>query len=97
MSEAAPEYPLNDFQQNPQVHLDRLKKNGLPEILTVDGKPELIVQDAAAYQKMLDELERLQTIEGLKEGLASMRRGEGIPAREAFDAIRRKYSIPEGL
>lgn len=44
---------LTDFQRNTKTHLKRLKATGRPEVLTVNGKAELIVQDAAAYEETL--------------------------------------------
>ena len=41
-------------------------------MLTVNGKAEVIVQDAAAYQKLLELVDRLQAIEGIQKGLESM-------------------------
>ena len=42
---------LTDFQRNTKSHLKRLKSTGRPEVLTVNGKAELIVQDAAASSR----------------------------------------------
>jgi hypothetical protein len=44
---------LTDFQRNTKSHLKRLKATGRPEVLTVNGKAELIVQNAAAYEETL--------------------------------------------
>ncbi|MEM8960323.1 MAG: hypothetical protein AAGD38_02490 [Acidobacteriota bacterium] len=35
-----------------------------------------------------------ETIIGIKQGLESMKRGEGRPASEVFDMIRQKHQIP---
>jgi len=43
---------LTDFQRNALSHLKRLKAAGRPEVLTVSGKAELIVQNAAAFEEM---------------------------------------------
>lgn len=48
---------------------------------------------AAAYQKMLDALDRAAAIEGIERGLASAARALGRPAREVLDAIRRKHAL----
>jgi hypothetical protein len=39
-----------------------MKETGNPLILTVNGKAELVVQDAASYQKILDYIKQLETI-----------------------------------
>lgn len=79
---------LTDFQRNTREHLERLAETGRPEVLTLHGEAEVVVQDAAAYQELLDRLERAEAIAGIREGLASMEQGEGRPLDEAVEAIR---------
>lgn len=79
---------LTDFQRNTKAHLKRLKATGRPEVLTVNGKAELIVQNAAAYEETLD------AIRGIQRGLDEMKEGKGEPARVVLDRIRTKYKIP---
>src|SRR5919108_1657671 len=62
-------HSLTDFQRNAKEHIQRLKETGRPEVLTVNGKAELIVQDAASYQKLLELLDRLEALEGIQTGL----------------------------
>jgi hypothetical protein len=49
---------LTDFHRNSKLHLKRLRLTGRAAILTVNGKAELVVQDAAAYEGLLDRLNR---------------------------------------
>jgi hypothetical protein len=79
---------LTDFQRNTKSHLRRLKSTGRPEVLTVNGRAELIVQDAAAFEDMLD------AIRGIQRGLDEMKAGKGEPARKVLDRIRARYEIP---
>ena len=79
---------LTDFQRNAKQHLKKLKATGRPEVLTVNGKAEVIIQDARAFQEMLD------AIKGIKRGLDEIAAGEGLPAEEALEQIRTKYKIP---
>ena len=85
---------LAHFKTNTSEVLKRLKTTGAPMALTVDGEAEVIVQDAGSYQKMLEVLDRAQAIEGIRRGLDSMARGEGRPAEEVFEGIRRRHQIP---
>ena len=55
---------LTDFHRNTKAHLRRLKQSGRPEVLTIDGKAELVVQDAAAYQRLLSASERNKPVAG---------------------------------
>jgi PHD/YefM family antitoxin component YafN of YafNO toxin-antitoxin module len=78
---------LTDFQRNTKAHLKRLKASGRPTVLTVNGKAELIVQDAMAFEEMLD------SIRGIQRGLDSMKEAGGKPFRAALDEIRAKHAI----
>jgi prevent-host-death family protein len=80
-------HPLTDFKRNTSEFLAQLKQTGQPVVLTINGKAELVVQDAKSYQRLLELAERLETIEAVKEGLASMGRGEGRPADVVFDEL----------
>jgi len=51
---------LTDFNRNTKAHLKRLRRTGRPELLTVNGKAEVVVQSASAYQKLIKSLERLK-------------------------------------
>jgi len=51
---------LTDFNRNTKAHLKRRKRTGRPELLTVNGKAEVVVQNASAYQRLLQLLEKLQ-------------------------------------
>jgi prevent-host-death family protein len=82
---------LSDFKRNTSELLDRLEKTGNPLVLTINGKAEVVVQDAEAYQVLL---ERVETIEGIQRGLAGVKAGRTKPAREVFNRLRRKHGIP---
>ena len=90
MFRAADIYSLTDFQRNARSHLERLKESGQPEILTINGQAEVVVQNATAYQNMVD---KLDAIEGVRRGLESMKRGEGRSAASFFEDFERKHSI----
>ena len=78
---------LTDFKRNTSEFLRQLKETGHPLVLTINGKAEVVVQDAASYQRLFDLAERLETIRAVKEGLASADRGEGKPMNDVFDAL----------
>ena len=51
---------LTDFARNTKAHLQRLRRTGRPELLTVNGKAEVVVQNAVAYQRLIEALEKLK-------------------------------------
>lgn len=75
-------HSLSDFQRNAKAHIQRLKETGKPEVLTVNGQAELVVQDAASYQKLIDDAEAVRTLQALRVGLEEAKRGDGRPMRE---------------
>jgi PHD/YefM family antitoxin component YafN of YafNO toxin-antitoxin module len=85
-------YSLSDFQRKTREHIERLKQTGKPTVLTVNGKAELIVQDASAYQAFLDRLDEAEAIIGIQRGLDSVDRGEGESLEKAIAKIR--ASVP---
>ena len=85
---------LTHFKENTREIIEELRVSGQPLTLTVDGEAALVVQAAEPYQRMLELLDRAEAIEGIREGLASMERGEGRPAEEVFEDIRQRRNIP---
>jgi prevent-host-death family protein len=57
---------LSTFKRNTNELISQMKETGNPIVLTVNGKAELVVQDAVAYQKLLDTLEKLETLIGIQ-------------------------------
>jgi PHD/YefM family antitoxin component YafN of YafNO toxin-antitoxin module len=51
---------LTDFSRNTKAHLKRLRRTGRPELLTLNGKAEVIVQSASAYERLVRSLEKLK-------------------------------------
>jgi prevent-host-death family protein len=80
-------HSLTDFKRKTPEFLRQLKKTGHPVVLTINGKAELVVQDAASYQRLFELAERLETIQAVKESLASTDRGEGRPIDDVFETL----------
>jgi prevent-host-death family protein len=83
-------HPLTDFKRHTPEFLRQLKESGHPLVLTVNGKAEIVVQDAKSYQRLLALAERLETIEAVKEGMASIDKGAGRSMDDVFDELERK-------
>jgi PHD/YefM family antitoxin component YafN of YafNO toxin-antitoxin module len=87
-------HSLSDFQRNTKKHLRRLKKTGRPEVLTVNGNAEVVIQSAAGYQKLLDAADLMESVDILRQRLDAAKRGEkGVPADQVFAAIRKKLNL----
>jgi prevent-host-death family protein len=86
--------PLTTFRNNSVKFMKRLKKTRRPIILTVNGKPEAVVQSAAEYQRLLDLAALGSEEEAIRQGLEDMREGRTRPLNEVVEEMRRKHAIP---
>lgn len=77
-------HSITDFQRNPKGILGKLKSSENPIVLTVNGKAELVVQDAQSYQKLLDKLQAAEDLEAIRKGLSQSLSGAGRPIEEFF-------------
>jgi PHD/YefM family antitoxin component YafN of YafNO toxin-antitoxin module len=85
---------LTNFRRNSAKFLKQLKKSKRPVVLTINGKAEAIVQDAEAYQRLLDIAARADVYEALRQSDDDIAHGRMRPAREVLDELRRRYGIP---
>ena len=85
---------LTTFRRRSGDFMKQLRKSRRPVVLTVRGKAAAIVQDAEAYQRLLDIAAQADAEEGIRQGLDDVAHGRTRPAREVFDEIRRKHDIP---
>lgn len=86
---------LTAFKRNTNEYVKKIKKSGNPLVLTVNGKAELVVQDAESYQRMLEMIDRVETIEAVQEGLESVRQGRTMSLDEFDKAMRKKIRTPK--
>jgi prevent-host-death family protein len=82
---------LTTFRRRSGEFLKQLKKSKRPVVLTVKGKAAAIVQDAEAYQRLLDIAARADAEEGIRQGLEDTREGRVRPAREFFDDFEARH------
>lgn len=75
---------LSNFKRNTSEFIEQLKETKKPIILTINGKAELVVQDAESYQKLLEISEKIETIEALKPAIKEMKEGKGESVEIVF-------------
>lgn len=86
-------HSLSSFKRNTSEFIQQMKETGQPVVLTVNGKAELVVQDAESYQKLLELLEQLETIAGIRKGLEDVDAGKTRPIEEFKQEMQQKYGI----
>ncbi len=85
---------LSHFKRHTALVMRQIKESGLPVVLTINGKAEVVVQDAEAYQRLLDLAAAADAAEGIRQGLADLGNDRTGEARAIFDEIRAENSIP---
>lgn len=92
-------YTVSEFNRKSGEHIQRLQATGRPQLLTQNGKPAVVVQDAVAYEEMARLAAYAESVTHVRRALREFTSGEGRTIEEAFkelDArIRAKYGDPE--
>jgi prevent-host-death family protein len=79
-------HSLTTFKRGSASLIRRMKKTGRPLVLTIKGKAEAVVMDAAAYQRLADNLD---AVEGIRRGLVQAKKGMGRSVDDVFDSIEK--------
>jgi prevent-host-death family protein len=77
-------HTLDSFRRKTRQYIDRLQSTGRPEVLTVNGKPSVVVQDASAYQR---QNEKIAVLEALAESVKQADTGKVRDARKAIGKL----------
>lgn len=87
-------HSLSDFKRKTGELLEQMRGSGHPLVLTINGKAEIVVQDATSYQRLLERIYELEALEGIKRGLADVAAGRVTPLREFESEFRAKRGLP---
>ena len=79
--------PLTEFKRNTARFISRLRETGRPSVLTVNGKPALVVMDAEAWQDLQNRIEHARTVAAIGKGLDEARDGKGVEATVFFEML----------
>lgn len=80
-------HSLTHFQRNAKDYVQRLADTKRPEVLTVNGKAQVVIQDAHAYQEMV---ELLHSIKQISQAAADADAGRSKPVDQAFMDIKQR-------
>ncbi|HTB13744.1 MAG TPA: type II toxin-antitoxin system Phd/YefM family antitoxin [Bryobacteraceae bacterium] len=84
---------LTTFRRRSGDFMKQLKKTKRPVVLTVKGKARAVVQDAEAYQRLLDIAALADSREGIRQGLEEFKQGLGRDAEEFFAEFEASHGI----
>jgi PHD/YefM family antitoxin component YafN of YafNO toxin-antitoxin module len=87
---------LSNFKRKTPEFLRQLKETGHPVVLTINGKAELVVQDTASYQKLIELAERVERMEALQASINDMRAGKVVPVEDILTEMRQLLTEKQG-
>lgn len=82
-------HTVTDFSRKPADHIKRLRESKKPEVLTVNGKAALVIQDAESYEKMAELADYAESIIKIRQALGE----EGRPLSEFTKEFEAKQGI----
>jgi len=85
---------LTTFRRRSGDFMKQIKKSKRPVVLTVNGKAAAVVQDAEAYQRLLDVAASAEAREGIRQGLEDARKGKIRPVQEFFEEFEGNSGLP---
>src|SRR5258708_23572593 len=87
---------LSNFKRNPPEFLRQLKESGHPVVLTINGKAELVVQDSASYQKLIELADRAERMDALRASIEDMRAGRVSPVEDMLAEMKQVLAEKQG-
>ena len=84
---------LTDFKRDTTTAIEHLRVTGRPIVLTVNGKAEIVVQDAASYQKLLELADRMEAILAVERGLRDVKAGRTKPLKDVIENLGKKNGL----
>jgi prevent-host-death family protein len=87
-------HTLTEFKRNSAELLQRLEENDCTQVLVVDGKPKAVLLSIKVYERLVDEIEKAETLEGIHRGLADVEAGRTMSLAEAEAELRKRLGLP---
>lgn len=82
-------HTVTEFSRKPGEHVKRLNESKRPELLTVNGKAAVVVQDAATYEKMAALAEYAESVQSIRQAMAE----QGRPLEEFTAEFEARHGI----
>jgi len=84
---------LSNFKRNTPKFIEQMKETKEPVILTINGKAEIVIQNAQAYQTLLNRLDYLETVQAIEQGLQDVKDGKTISLEDFETMMRNRHGI----
>lgn len=81
-------HSMSDFVRNPKQHVARLKETRTPEVLTVNGRAEVVLLDTQTYEDLVERVRSAEAIASLSAHVAQVRKN--APPQELITEAERE-------
>lgn len=85
-------HTLTAFKRNSTELLRKLETSGRSQVLTVDGRPKAVLISVEVFEHLAEQVERAETLEGIKRGIADMEAGRTMSLAEAEAELKKRFA-----
>lgn len=82
-------HTVTEFSRKPAEHLRRLSKTKQPEMLTHNGKPAVVIQDAESYEHMAELADYADSILNIRQAMSET----GRPLKKFTKEFETRHGI----
>ena len=85
-------HSMSDFLRNHEAHVARLKETRTPEVLTINGRAEVVMLDTETYENLMERLHHMEEVAAVR---AIIRRVDSAGPREEISEaeIERRQAV----
>ena len=82
-------HTVTEFSRKPAEHLRRLSETKQPEMLTHNGKPAVVIQDAESYERMAELADYADSILNIRQAMSE----SGRPLKKFTKEFEARHGI----
>ena len=85
-------HSMSDFLRNHKAHVARLKETRTPEVLTVNGRAEVVMLDTESYENLMERLHHMEEVAAVRAIIHKANSG-GPPEEISEAEIERRQAV----
>jgi PHD/YefM family antitoxin component YafN of YafNO toxin-antitoxin module len=90
-------YSLTDFLRNYKAHIANLKATKAPELLTVNGRAEVVILDAGSYETLMKHVRDVETIARTRATFRRLRDASATDEPISSEDLERRHQALDEL
>jgi hypothetical protein len=72
-----------------------MEREGRPIMLSIDGRPPLVVKDEREYQLLWELVDLIETVAAVRESLKDLEEGRTLPLATVVRRLSKKHGISD--